>query len=154
MRRRIVRRRPDGAAGSPAHREGGFTLLEVVIAMSLLAVGLLGLAAMQLYSITQGREGRHTAKAALVAQDQLEVFQRVDFDGADLTDTAGAWQAVGTVTEDVEAAATQTEMSYDVEKRVANVVTGWTKTVDVRVTWDEPERPNRQLVMSTVRYNY
>lgn len=148
MRRRIVRRRSQAGTG-----EGGFTLLEVVIAMGVLAFGLLGLAAMQLYALTQGREGRHTAKAALVAQDQLEEFQRMDFSGADLAPTGG-WQAMPAVTEDVEAGTTHTEMTYELEKRVANATVGWTKTVDVRVTWDEPERPDRQLVMSTVRYNY
>lgn len=152
MRRRIVRARP-GDGREQAGGAGGFTLLEVVIAMGVLAFGLLGLAAMQLYSLSQGREGRHTARAALVAQDQLEEFQRTDFDSTDL-DPTGGWQAVGNVTEDVQSGTNRTEMTYQVEKRIVDAGGGWTKNVDVRVTWDEPERPNRQLVMSTVRYDY
>ena len=59
--------------------EGGFTLLEVVIALGVLAFGLLGVAAMQLYSLRQGQVGKHTTQASILAQDQLETMMRSSF---------------------------------------------------------------------------
>jgi len=132
----------------------GFTLLEVVIALGILAFGLLGLAALQIQALGQGREGRHVSRAAAVAQDRMEDLQRLDFNSADM-DPTGGWQLVRTVTEDVNSGAgVQTEMTYQVEERIADLVAGATKSVDVRVTWNEPNRPNRQIVVSSVRFDY
>jgi len=132
----------------------GFTLLEVVIALGILAFGLLGLAALQIQALGQGREGRHVDKAAVIAQDRMEDLQRLDFDSAAM-DPTGGWQLVRTVTEDVgSGAGTQVEMTYQVEERIADNVVGATKNVNVRVTWNEPDRPNRQVVVSSVRFDY
>ena len=48
------------------------------------------------------------------------------------------------------------EITFGVEDRVANLVVGQTRSVDVRISWTEPEdpNPNKQLVVSTVRFNY
>jgi len=151
------RARPQRAAARPASRRDaprGFTLLEVVIALGILAFGLLGLAALQIQALGQGREGRHVSRAAAIAQDRMEDFQRLDFDGAVMAPTGG-WQLVRTVNEDVNAGAgVQTEMTYQVEERIEDLVVGSTKSVDVRVTWDEPNRPGRQIVVSSVRFDY
>jgi len=45
-------------------------------------------------------------------------------------------------------------MTYQVEDRIADLVVGSTKSVDVRVTWNEPNRPGRQIVVSSVRFDY
>lgn len=146
--------RADRAAGRAerAQREGGFTLLEVIVALTVLAFGMLGLAAMQLYAMSAGREGKHVVAASLAAQDHLEQVQYQPF--ATLGDTGGAWQNVGTVTNDVQGnSSTVTEMTYTIAERITDINPD-RKAVDVRITWSEPERPNRQMVMSTVRFNY
>lgn len=140
---------------APGRRVGsGFTLLEVVIALGILAFGLLGLAALQIQALGQGREGRHVDKAAMIAQNRMEDLQRLDFNSAAM-DPTGGWQLARTVTEDVASSSGgQTEMTYQVEERIADAVAGQTKTIDVRVTWNEPNRPNRQIVISSVRFDY
>ena len=143
-----LRRRARALAGR--RNAAGFTLLEIVIAMGVLAFGLLGLAAMQLYSLSQGRQGRHTARASVVAQDRLEELQYIPFTSI----TAGSWSTVRTVNETVTGNATYTEVAYLVEQRVSNLTGGKTKAIDVRVTWDEPDEANKQIVMSFVRYDY
>ena len=45
----------------------GFTLIEAMIAMSILAFGLLALAAMQLHAMKGGASGRNTSEAADIA---------------------------------------------------------------------------------------
>jgi hypothetical protein len=49
------------------------------------------------------------------------------------------------------------EQSYSMQWRIVNgpLVSGrvFLKTIDVQVTWDEPNRPGRSYTMSTMRHN-
>ena len=132
----------------------GFTLLEVMIALGILAVGLLSVAAAQLYAMRGGSSGRHTSDAAVVAHSQLENFQRIAFADAELAATGGLFVAAP----DLATTVVQTpdgdaiEMTYTLSWRIADIDAA-RKSIDVRVTWDEPNRPGRQLVLSTVRYD-
>jgi prepilin-type N-terminal cleavage/methylation domain-containing protein len=144
LKRRLGRRR-----SSP---RGGFTLIEVMVALGILAVGLVTVAAAQLHAMRGGTSGKHTSDAATIAHSQLENFQRADFAG--LGATAG-WAPAGgqLVQRQVQAdPAAMVEMTYNVQWRVTNVNANL-KTIDVRVTWDEPSRPNRNVQLSTMRHN-
>jgi type IV pilus assembly protein PilV len=130
----------------------GFTLIEVMIAMTVLAVGLLSLAMMQLHALRGGNVGRHSSTAAIVARDRMESFQRAPW--ATVTVTAG-WVNDGNVTNSVQATAgTAIEQTYTREYQVRNVTTGWIRAVDVRITWNEAQDQNKQLVLSSMRYNW
>ncbi len=52
----------------------GFTLLELMIAMGILAVGLLGVATAQLWAISRTSQSRHLSQALHLAQQQMELF--------------------------------------------------------------------------------
>lgn len=131
-------------------RRAGFTLLEVVVALGVLAVGLLSLAAMQLYAMRGGNQGRHSTAAAAIAQTQMERLQHRAW--ANIGPTAG-WNAAVTVNNDVQAPTGQTEQAYTLDWRITDVVANWTRAIDVRVRWDEPSRPNRVLTLSSLRFN-
>ena len=140
-------------------RSEGFTLIEVVVAMGILATGLLAVSAAQLYAMRGGRSGRHTTDASEIAQSQVEIFQRMDFQDPGLNATAG-WDPPGGSQVD---RAVQTpgvpvvEQSYSLQWRIVNgpLVSGriFLKTIDVQVTWDEPNRPARSYTMTTMRHN-
>ncbi|NRA53305.1 MAG: type IV pilus modification protein PilV [Gammaproteobacteria bacterium] len=53
-------------------RSLGFSLLEVLIAVSILAVAMLGIAAMQLMSIKDNRDAYFRSQAVLLSQDMAE----------------------------------------------------------------------------------
>jgi prepilin-type N-terminal cleavage/methylation domain-containing protein len=146
---RAIRRR------ARARGRQGFTLLEVVVAMGILATGLLAVAAAQLYAMRGGRSGRHTTDAAEIAQTQVEAFQRMDWTDAALNATAG-WSPPGGVQRitQVQTAAgvPAEEQAYRLEWRITNV-NAFLKTIDVRVTWNEPNRPNRSYTITTARHN-
>jgi type IV pilus assembly protein PilV len=137
------------------HRKGrgGFTLLEIAISLGVFAIGMLGLAAMQLHAMHSGSSGRHATQAAAIAQSQMEQLQRLRWTDPDIADTAGAFTAPLLRTNTVQADADQAEMTYAVDWRVSDVEPGWTRSIDVRVTWDEENRPNRTFVLSSLRYN-
>lgn len=130
---------------------GGFTLVEIAIALGVFAVGMLALAALQLNAMRAGGSGRHATQAAAIAQSQMEQLQRLRW--TDLATTGGAFTAPVNQTNTVQGFPNEVEMSYAVAWRVADVEPGWTRSIDVRVTWDDQNRPNRRVVLSSLRYN-
>ncbi|OGP52541.1 MAG: type IV pilus modification protein PilV [Deltaproteobacteria bacterium RBG_13_52_11] len=54
----------------------GFTLLEVMIALVILAIGLLGLASLQVMAIKGNSFGQQMTVASTMAQNQLEQLRR------------------------------------------------------------------------------
>lgn len=122
-------------------RSGGMTLIEVMIALSMLGVGLLTLAVMQLEATRGGRTGRVDTVASAIAQDQMERLQRQP------------WTALAPTSWTPPVSQTEQGQEFQVSWRIANLVTDWTRTIDVRVTWDGPQRSNRSRVLSSIRYN-
>jgi prepilin-type N-terminal cleavage/methylation domain-containing protein len=137
----------------PGHRparSGGFTLIELAIALSVFATGMLALNAMLLHAMKGGGRGRHSTQAAAIAESQMEQLQRLTW--TQLVPTAG-WSAPLTVNNVVQSDANQVEQSYTLEWRIKDDVVGWTRSIDVRVRWDEPGRPNRSLTFASLRFN-
>jgi prepilin-type N-terminal cleavage/methylation domain-containing protein len=131
-------------------QRSGFTLIEIMIALSLLGIGLLSLAAMQLTAMQYGSRGRHLTKAAAVAEARMEELTRRTW--VNLAPTA--WTAPLTVNEVIQGPTNQTEQAYQVSWRIADVDAGRTRSIDVRVQWNERNRPNRQYAISTLRFNH
>jgi prepilin-type N-terminal cleavage/methylation domain-containing protein len=129
-----------------SRRTSGLTLIEVMIALTILGVGLLSLAAMQLEALRGGRSGHVDTYATTIAQDKLEELRRISWSAAAMNAT-GNWSTPVTVTSPHQG------QVYTVDWRVTNVVTNWTRAIDVRVQWSTPSRPNRSRIISTFRFN-
>ena len=128
----------------------GFTLVEIMIAMSLLAIGLLSLAAMQLTATQYGSRGRHLTKAAAVAEARMETLMRSRW--TNLAPTA--WTTPIVTNEVIQGASNVTEQAYSTSWQITNVDVGRTRSIDVRVTWNERGMPTRQYVISSLRFNH
>jgi Tfp pilus assembly protein PilV len=87
-----------GAGPARARRAGGFTLLEVVIALLVLMVIGLGATSLFLYSIRNNAVAAARSQALAVAQRQMEQFQSVAFDDTLLNTTSAAGTTPVTVT--------------------------------------------------------
>ncbi len=159
---------------------GAFTLLEVTIAIGILAVGLLGIAAMSLHAMSQGRSGKHSTEAATIAYSVLEEFHRMNF--ADPNLNAAAWTPLLPITTpgllpgsnaalplptqgsvQIQGVPQQSQV-YNVQWQITDApappappwpvgTTAVRKFIDVRVVWNEPDWPNRQVTISGVRYD-
>jgi len=68
----------------------GFTLIELMITLTVLGTGLLAMLVLQTQALADGARGKHTSGAAMVARDQLERIQRTPFSDDDLQPVAWA----------------------------------------------------------------
>lgn len=69
--------------------QNGFTLVELLIALVIFAVGILGVATMQVTSIKGNSKGRQVSEASNVAADRLEMFMSLSYNDAALADGTG-----------------------------------------------------------------
>jgi len=132
----------------------GFTLIEVMISATILAVGLLALAAMQVSAMRGGKQGRHTTEAAAAARSQLEQFNRMQWSALNAT---GGWVAPTPVSNPGNTVQTTggpaIEEPYNIQWRITDLIVNQTKSIDVQVTWtDNTNGLQKTLVLSTIKF--
>ncbi len=106
-------------------KQSGFTLIEVMIALIILAVGLLALMTMQVVSIRANAFSSEMTYAAMLGQSRLEDVRNMDYDTV---------TALSPVTLPVDP--TTKGIAYTIERQVQdNTPTTDMKTVTLIVTW-------------------
>lgn len=107
----------------------GFTLIEVMIALVILAVGLLALATMQIVSIRANAFSSEMTYATMLAQSRFEQFRNMAY--VDITPTGGT-----PVTEDIPASEQSKGIPYRVQWTVDdNTPTTNMRTINLAVLW-------------------
>lgn len=104
-------------------REAGFTLLEVIVAISILSVGLLAVASMQTAAIRGNDTAYRVTESVTWAQDRLEFLLALPYD-----DTA---LSLGTDKADPMTSPPNYTITYDVTD---GPITGVTKRITVTAT--------------------
>lgn len=107
--------------------EAGFTLIEVLTAITILSVGLLAIASMQISAIQTTGGAKHISQGIAWAEDRMEMLATISYADALLNDTAG-----GERNDPSPPAYYRTSWSVD----AGNPVTGC-KLVTVFVRWNE-----------------
>ncbi len=109
--------------------EKGFTLSEVLVAVVVLSLGLLGLARMHIAAIQVNTIASRLTQATTLAQDRTERLMAVSYDDAMLADTTG--QGVFTSYTDPNP-----PQSYTIRWAVdTDVPSTGIKTINIFVTW-------------------
>ena len=89
MRPKIMKKNHDSSLDGRKKQEAGFTLLEVIIAISILTVGLLAVASMQISSIQGNYFSRSVTESSDNLQDRIEELLARQYNDALLADGAG-----------------------------------------------------------------
>lgn len=105
------------------HQHSGFTLLELLVAMTILSVGLLGMASLTTGIIKGNYFSKNVTSATVLAQSQLEDIQRAGYANATTANFPADNPSMGGVT-----FAKTTTISTG---PIAN-----TKKIDVQVSWE------------------
>ena len=118
-----------------ANNNNGFTLMEVLVAMVILSVGLLGTAALIIGIINGNKTSNRISTATVLAQDKMEEIKGAGYAGADAE--AGTEPYNG---ED-----------FPLYKRITDVATddpaAGMKTITVTVYW---ESDDHSVVLKTI----
>jgi prepilin-type N-terminal cleavage/methylation domain-containing protein len=116
--------------------EKGFTLIEVVAGLIILAIGLLGIAAMQVTSIKGEYFSNNVTQATFFAQDKLEYLKNLSYSDSNLSSGQHNEGIIsGTIFSRI----------YNVLEDAGNSM----KTITVTVNWTD--RGDHNISFSTIR---
>ena len=73
-------------------RTGGFSLIEVMVALGIMGVGVLGATSGQLMAKKFSATSRHAVLAMQLAEEQMEILQAMP--AADVTTLGSGWTTV------------------------------------------------------------
>lgn len=112
-------------AAQPVTHEKGFTLLEVMIAMVLTALAIMGIIALYVTETKASGFSRHTTEAAVLAQDKIEFLR-----------TQGPAAAVATTELNLDERA---QAGVGIYKRITTetVVAGQYADIVVEIDWND-----------------
>jgi type IV pilus assembly protein PilV len=104
----------------------GFTLIEVLIGLVILAIGLLGIAGMQVSSVKGNFSSSNLTEATYIAKDRLEFLKNLPFSDGQLS----------TTTHPDGSTNSSTGIVFTRTYAVTQDVSGF-KTITYNVTWNE-----------------
>lgn len=128
------------------------SLLEVMVALAILATGMLAMLMMNISALRSGRQGRDVTEASRVAQQQMEFLQGEPW--ASLAPTS--WTAPVSVTAKTTGGS-GVGQSFNVRYRVVADTDTNLRHIDVEVSWteatDRAAQPPHIYAISTERHD-
>jgi len=115
-----------------------FSLIEVMIALITLAVGLLGMASLQITSIKGNSFSSHVTQASILAQNKLEDLKNLPYGAPELTGGQPAQQ--------ITKSGLVFTVGYDV-----SLLGNSMKKITTNVQWTD--RTNHSVSLSTIKSN-
>ena len=78
-------------------RQQGFTLVEVMVALGILAFGILAIASMQVSGLAATTKANHVTQRTVVAMDRMEELMGMDYAAVQGQDGASTVQGIYTI---------------------------------------------------------
>ncbi len=125
--------------------QNGFTLIEVMLAILILAVGMMAMAMLQITAIRGGSFANQMTQASILGQDKIEEFKNTAYtsiSGGNDTVTGGngvTYTRTWTVTESNPPGTTGSASSK-------------MKTINLTVSWTGPQGNSHSVQFSTIVY--
>jgi type IV pilus modification protein PilV len=116
-------------------KSNGFSLIEVLIALVILAIALLALAGLMVQTTTGNSFGGHMTEATTFAQDKLEELR------------VSSW---GDVDSDADVKSGATKINYTRTWVVATNGSGNLKTISISVSWPVGNMNHAITILSTL----
>uniref|UniRef100_UPI004057C632 type IV pilus modification PilV family protein n=1 Tax=Candidatus Electrothrix sp. TaxID=2170559 RepID=UPI004057C632 len=130
----------------------GFTIMEILIAMAIFAIGILGVAKMQISATMGNSSSRTLTEAVFFAQSRLETLLALPYDHNDLKDVNGNALS-GLDDEDTGADHGDTQDIYTLSWNIADdEPVEDAKRIRIIVTWRTGASGPEKRVLNAVKY--
>lgn len=131
-------RRPPPIAGplTNGRSQIGFTLIEILMVMSIFAIGILAIMTLHVVAIDRNAAAREILAASTLLADRFEKLITADYTGNDL---------------DPGEAATRKEHGFTIEQKVTATLIPNIKKIDLAVV--PGEKPERRLAVTYYKRN-
>jgi len=116
----------------------GFSLVEVVVAMLVVAIAILGLVKMQIFLEQKSEYARMGLAALQIAENDMQYVQSLAF--------ASISGATGSIS--------RSDGTYDWVRTYKTVMSGSAKQTQVTVTWSDRQGEKQSLALSTMRSKF
>lgn len=141
------------------YRSGGFSLIELMITLSILGLGLLTLIMLQIQAVAEGSRAKHRTAASMIVQDEMERIRNMPFSATSLqVMDPVVWTRVPWLTSTgtngevpvsvAQAGGNVTELVYTAWYRVlsdpVDVAGNEVRRLDLEVVWQEPKVSNNK----------
>jgi len=136
------------------NKREGFSLIELVVALSILTIGLLGVIPLAIATIKLNNVQNQMLNAKYLAERYSERFKSLSFDAPDLANDGDNNDLADTLNPDHREVQTLDNIQYTIMWNVADNADG-TKTIRTIVRWyDARSRRQKSYFVETVRSTY
>jgi len=120
--------------------EKGFSLIEVMIALAIFSIGILGVASMQILSVNYNTHARRTTEGTSWGVERMERLMTLRYDDADLsaapadnphTVTRGIYNITWNVTDNVDNKGINMTVSWTALGITKNILINYIKPQDI-----------------------
>jgi len=125
--------------------ESGFTLIEVLIGISIFAIGMLAVARMQYYTVRNTTVGNLTSQATMLANQRMEEIKAMNFDDLDA-------MANPSVESDLDDEGNAGGI-YNRTTTIADALAGHARQINVQVQWTAAHGGDRTVEVNSLTYD-
>jgi type IV pilus assembly protein PilV len=119
-------------------RSGGFTLIELVVAILIFAIGIVGIMKMHQASIQSNNYSMQLTQALNIADDRIEFLRGLNFTDANMTPGAHA------------AVVTSMGVQYNMNWVVVPMANNFARDVNFNISWQEKAINHQYIIRLTL----